>query len=221
MDSPVYPNKDFVAASKKWVSIYCNKESEHGSKKVGLDKELCAIIAGITCDEHTKNFAELSGKFFKGTIMNPTHIWCDPDGNEIGRQVGAMPTKGLVEKMGEALKKVGPGLGGDEYAYMNDKIAEGQKASEENKPKDAIAAWTAVTKMSKNPGAKNVVARAQAGLDKLNEYGKDQVAKAKDLATGGDVEGARKLLKEIYSGYKGLDCAKDAEKEIANLPKPK
>jgi hypothetical protein len=216
MDGSVYPNKDFVKSSKTWVSIYCNKETEHGTKKVG-DTEMCALIPGITCEEHVKAHQELASKFFQGTILNPHHIWCDVEGKEIGREKGSMAAKLLIEKMAEASKKVGPGLGADEFVYAKGEIAEGDKLASEKKYQEAIKSYAAVVKMQKAPGAKAVADEAQNGLNRLNEIGRIDYDKASEIVSAKDWARAKELLKGVMSGFKGLPIAKDAEKKYAEV----
>lgn len=223
MTSSVYPNKDVIAASKQVVNIFCNKESEHGTKKYGTE-EWCADNYGLKCEDHVKNHPEKSAKHFpKGTIPNPTTILLTPDGEtEMWRKTGKAEGKELCDAIKEAVKKVGPGVGRDEYKFMNEKLSAAETAFGENKVKDGIEACNAMIKaFGKNPAAKPMIEKAQKKLDTANEYGRDQIAKAKELAAGGDVEGAKTILKDIYANYKGLDCSKEAEKEMAALSKSK
>ncbi|KAF0245596.1 MAG: hypothetical protein FD180_1464 [Planctomycetota bacterium] len=216
MDGSVYPNKDFVGSSKKWVSIYCNKETTHGTKKVG-DKEMCSIIPSITCEEHVQAYQELNGKFFKGSILMPHHIWGDVEGNEIGREKGAMATKLLTDKMAEAAKKVGPGLGADEYTFMGDQIAAGDKAASDGKIAEAIKAYNTVVKQEKAPGAKTMAGRAQDGLNRLNESGKALLEQATEAAAASDFPRAKEGLKKVIAQYKGLPVCKQAEQAMADI----
>lgn len=216
MDGSVYPNKDFVNSSKKWVSIYCNKDTSHGTKKVG-DKEMCSIIPAITCEEHVAAYQELNGKFFSGTIVMPHHIWGDVEGKEIGRQEGSMAARLLTEKMTEAVKKVGEGLGADEYMFMLEQIALGDKSASDGKTVEALKAYNGVVKMEKRPGAKTLAARAQDGLNRLNERGKRSLDLAQEKISASDFTGAKEALKKIIAEYKGLPVVKDAEKAMQDV----
>lgn len=220
MDRSVYPNKDVIEASKLCVNIYCHNETNHSMIKYG-NEEWCEHVYGVKCEDHTKNHNAKSGVYFPGgTIPNPTSILCTPDGTEITRKKGKAEAKELCEMINEAAKKVGPGLKRDEYKFIRDNLAAAEAGFSGNKVKDGIDACNKVIKaFGKNPGAKSLVEEAQKKLDTANEYGKEQVAKAKELVTAGDVEGARTILKDIANNYKGLECAKEAEKEFAALPK--
>ncbi|MBI2923223.1 MAG: hypothetical protein HYY18_19380 [Planctomycetes bacterium] len=223
MTSSVYPNKDVIAASKQVVNIFCNKEDSHGTKKYGTE-EWCADNYGLKCEDHVKNHPEKSNKHFpKGTIPNPTTILLTPDGEtEMWRKTGKAEGKELCDAIKEAVKKTGAGIGRDEYKFMTEKLAKAEEAFGGNKVKDGIAACNDVIKtFGKMPAAKPMIEKAEKKLDTANEYGREQIAKSKELSTGGDIEGAKAILKEIYANYKGLDCSKEAEKEMAALPKAK
>ena len=64
-------------------------------------------------------------------------------------------------------------------------------------------------------------AKVEKKLETANQFGVEEIARAKQLSDGGDVEGARKILKQIYADYKGLACSKEAETALAALPKDK
>ena len=70
MDSSVYANKDFVLASKRWVNVYCSKDSGHGTEKVGT-VEMCKIHPSLKCADHVACDASASGLFFSGTHRAP------------------------------------------------------------------------------------------------------------------------------------------------------
>jgi len=217
MDGSVYPNKDVVAASKRWVNIYCNKDTEHGTKKVG-NEEFCALIPGIRCEEHVAAWNALNNLYFKGSIPNPTTIWCDVDGTEVGRQEGSMVAKDMISKFAAAEKKVGPGLNVDEYNYAMGSIADGAKSEEAGKIPDAVKSYAAVVRM-KNPAAKNVIQLAQDAMNKLDAAGRVKVSAAKEIIAGRDYERAKSILKEVLTTYKGLPVAKEAEAEYSDLIK--
>lgn len=225
MDGSVYPNKDVIAASKTCVNIFCNKEDSHGVKKYGSE-EMCADNYGQLCKEHVENHNKLSGQFFPGgTISNPQTILCMPDGTEIKdvpRKVGAPAPKELAEMIKKAAAKVGAGIGQDEYLFGKGKLKAAADAVGAKKMKDAIEALNAITKaFGKNPAAKPLNDQAQAKLKELNDAGMAIIEAAKADAAADKVEDARKALKDVYANYKGLDCAKVAEKEMAALPKAK
>jgi hypothetical protein len=222
MDSSVYPTKDVIAASKTVVSVYCHDETEHDAKKKYGAEEWCEHVYGLKCEEHTANMNDTSNLFFKGSISCPTTILCMPDGTEIKRKVGSMPNKELVEMFKEASTKVGVGLGEAEYLLGKGKLKAAEDAVTAGKIKDAIDALNASNKaLSKNPAAKPINEAVAAKLDEINKAGLDAVAKAKEDAAAGKVEEARKAMKDVWVNYKGLDCAKTAEKELAALPKAK
>lgn len=222
MDSSVYPNKDVIVASKLVVSIYCHNENEHAEDKAYGNEKWCEHVYGVKCEEHRKNHTDTSNIFFKGSIPNPTTILCTPDGTEIKRKTGSMAPKEFVDMVKEAAAKVGPGIGQDEYLFAKGKMKASDASLSEQKVKDAIASLTAVTKQfGKHPTAKKLAEEAQGKLDKINEAGLAIVDQAKEDAAAGKVEDAKKALRDVYANYKGLDCAKAAEKAMAELPKEK
>lgn len=222
MDSSVYPNKDVIVASKLVVSIYCHNETEHSEDKPYGSEKWCEHVYGVKCEEHRKNHNDTSSLFFQGSIPNPTTIFCTPDGKEISRKKGSMAPKEFVDMAKEAAAKVGPGIGQEEYLFAKGKMKASDASLSEQKVKDAIASLTAVTKQfGKHPTAKKLAEEAQAKLDKINEAGLAIVDQAKEDAAAGKVDDAKKALKDVYANYKGLDCAKAAEKAMAELPKEK
>lgn len=221
MDGSVYPQKDAIVASKLVVNIYCHNEKEHAMVKWGAE-EWCEHVFGVKCEDHGKNHTDTSNMFFKGSIPNPTTILCTPDGKEISRKTGSMAPKEFVTMIQEAAKKVGPGIGRDEYKFINDGLAKAEEAFTGNKVKDGIKACNDVIKaFGKNPACKTMIEKVEKKLETANQFGVEEIARAKQLSDGGDVEGARKVLKQIYADYKGLACAKEAETALAALPKDK
>jgi hypothetical protein len=222
MDQTVYPTKDAVASSKLVVNIFCNDETEHNAKKKYGNEEWCEHNYGQICEEHVANHRAKSGNYFNGSIPNPTTILCMPDGTEITRKKGAASNKELADMIKTAQGKVGAGLERDLYLFHKGKIKAGDDAVAAGKLKDAIEEYSAVTKgLGKNPAGKNVLEQAQAKLNDINAEGLKKIEDAKALAAEGKVEDARKLLKEVYGSYKGLESSKTAEKEMAALPKDK
>jgi len=217
MDSSVYANKDFVAASKRWVNVYCSKDSGHGTEKVG-DQEMCKLHPSIKCEDHVACNTSAGGKYFSGTFRAPATVWCMPDGKEIGKVQGGMSAKQLIEKMGEAEKAVGPGLDSDSYEFLVDKLATGDKAATDGKVKDAVDAYGAAMKAcGKNPAAKTWTDKAQAAIDKLVEGAKAKIEEATAAKDAGEFAKARELLKSVQADFKGLPVAKDAEKAMADV----
>lgn len=217
MDSSVYANKEFVAASKRWVNVYCSKDSGHGTEKVG-DKEMCKLHPTITCDEHIACNSAAGGKYFQGTFRAPATVWCKPDGTEIGKQQGAMSAKQVIEKMAEAEKVVGPGLDSDSYQFLLDKLAAGEKAAADGKTKEAVETYAGILKaMGKNPGAKAYTDKAQAALDKLTEGARKKIEDAQAAKDAKEFAKARELLKSVQADFKGQPVAKDAEKALAEV----
>ena len=219
MDGSVYPNKDFIAASKTCVNIFCNKEDTHGTKKYGAE-EMCADNYGIICTEHVANHGELGSKFFKGTIMNPTTIICLPDGTEFKRQVGGMAAKAVIDMIKEAAAKAGPGIHLDQYSFGKGKMKAAVDALEAKKPKDAIEALNAVVKtFAKQDALKPMLEQAQKKLDEINTAGMTIVDNANEDAKAGKADDAKKVLADVSKNYKGLECAKAADKALAELNK--
>jgi hypothetical protein len=220
MDGSVYPNKDFIAASKLCVNIFCNKEDTHGTKKYGAD-EFCNDNYGQICAEHVKNHEEMSSKFFKGTILNPTTIICLPDGTEFKRNVGAMAAKAVIDMLKEAQTKIGgTGISLDQYTFGKDKLKAAATALEAKKTKDAIDALTAITKtFAKQDALKPMLEQAQRKLDEISEAGMALVEAAKTDAAAGKADDAKKALLDVSKNYKGLECAKAADRALAEMNK--
>ncbi|MCE9583781.1 MAG: hypothetical protein K8T20_14965, partial [Planctomycetes bacterium] len=173
-------------------------------------------------EEHVKNHNDKSSVYFHGTIPNPTTILCMPDGTEVARKTGVMTGKEFTDMIKETATKVGPGVSQDEYAFIKGKFKAGDDARAASKVKDAVEAYNAVIKaFGKNPNAKGMVETTQKKLEELNQAGMDILAKAKEDAAAGKVDEAKKAMKDVYANYKGLECAKAAEKEMAALAKDK
>lgn len=222
MDSSVYPDKDVIKASKGAVLIYANKDKDHGSGEVQQGKEkvtTCLSHFGIQCDEHISVYQATTSQFFSGTILMPTHILCNPDGTEITRKVGAMNSKEFVTFIEEGIKKLGPGLSKDDYAFARGKLGDAEAALEKD---DLKAAVKACDEFKKNKALKNQAAwtkKVEDVLAKVDEAGQARVAKAVESAAAGNVEEAKKLLRSVIGECGALACAKSAKDELAKLPK--
>ncbi|MCE9584465.1 MAG: thioredoxin family protein [Planctomycetes bacterium] len=218
MDASVYNQKDFIAASKRWVNVYCNRDTGHGTEKVD-GKDMCKLVPGIACADHVAcDSGASAGGYFKGTFGTPATVWCDVTGKQIGQNQGGMSAKQLIEKMAEAEKAVGVGLGEDEYLFLTGKLSAGEKSVTDGKIHDAVDGYTAAIKaMAKNPAAKPWVEKAQAALDKLVEGAKSRIEDAVKAKDAGDFAKAKEILKSVQTDFKGQPVAKDADKAMADV----
>ncbi len=222
MDGSVYPDKDVIKASRNTVMLYASKESTHGEgeKQQGKEKVTsCNAEFGIRCEQHVELFQQTSQLFFDGTIRMPTHILLMPDGTEIKRHIGAMNSKEFIAFMNEGIKKVGAGLGRDEYLFAKGRLETGDKALEAG---DLKAAAKAADEIKKNKAFKNHPAwieKADALLGRVNDAGAERVKKAAESAAAGNVEEAKKILKDVITACGSMECGKAAREELAKLPK--
>ena len=217
MDSSVYANKDFVAASRRWVNVYCSKDTTHGTERVN-DQEMCKLHPSIKCEDHVSCNSEAGGKYFKGTFGAPATVWCMPDGKEIGQKQGGMASKQVIEKMAEAEKAVGPGIDVELYTLLLEKLGAGDTASNNGKVKEAVEAYSTVLKATgKNPAAKTWADKAQAGLDRQVEMAKNRIEDAIKAKDEGEFAKAKELLKAVQTDFKGHAVAKEADKAMADV----
>ncbi len=224
IEKSVLTGREFVAASKKWVTVYCNRDETQPTKKEG-DKEFSALTPGITVAEHIAAWKALSGQFFKtDDAPAPAFVWCLPSGEEVGRNEGPMTSREVTARMAEATKKAGPGLDAGDYVEALDHLKAGGAAADERKVQDAVKEFAAVVKMQKLPGSKGVVSRAQAELDKLDAAGRAAMEPANEVIVAEDYPRAKTILKDVMDTYRGLPAAKDAGKkydEVCELEKAK
>lgn len=218
MDASVYNQKDFIVASKRWVNVYCNRNTGHGTQKVN-GKDACKLFANLTCEEHVACDSGASGGgYFKGSFGTPATVWCDVTGKEIGQNQGGMSAKQLIEKMAEAEKTVGPGLGEDEYLFLHGKMEAGEKAVADGKLRDAVEIYaSAIKAMGKVASAKPWVEKIQESLDKLVEGARGRIEEAAKAKDDGDFGKAKELLRAVSADFKGQPVAKDAEKALVEV----
>lgn len=212
IEKSVLTGMEFTAASKKWVTVYCNEDDGQPVKKEG-DREFSRLTPGITVEEHAAAWRELSAKFFKADdAPAPAFVWCLPSGEELGRKEGPMTSRELTARMAEASKKAGPGLDLPAYLDALDHLRSGAEADSAGKVGDAVKEYSAVLKLEKNPGGKAMAKKAREELDKLDQRGRSALEPARENMAAEDYARAKKLLKEIVDTYRGLSSAKDAEK---------
>lgn len=216
MDSSVYANKAFVTASKKWVNVYVSKDTAHGTEKVN-GEERCKLHPSLRCEDHVGLDKAVGGKYFQGTIKTPASVWTDAEGKEIGKEQGAMSAKQLIEKMAEAEKKVGPGLGADEYVFAMERFAAAEKAVADSKDREALDHYAAVTKaLEKVAPAKGIVERAKKGFDGVMDRVNLALAAAKELRAAGGKE-AKERLTKLAKDFKGYPPGAEAAKELKEM----
>lgn len=217
MDTSVYANKELVAASKRWVNVYCNRDSGHGKQRVG-EREMCKRHPEITCEEHIECNSIASGKYFQGAFRMPATVWCKSDGTEIGKVEGGLSAKQVIEKMRWAETIVGPGLDTDAYDFLLDRLAVGEKAAADGRTKDAVDAYAAAVKTyGKHPAAKKWTDEAQAALDQLAGVARRKIADAATAKDAGDFAKARDLLASVQTDFKGQPVVKEADKAMAEV----
>jgi hypothetical protein len=206
-----------AAAAKKWITVYCNEDDGQPKKKVG-DKEFSALTPGITVEEHVAAWRELSPKFFKADdAPSPAFVWCLPNGEEFGRQEGAMTSRELTAKMGEAIKKAGPGLETAAYLEAVEHLEAGKAADDAGKVAEAIKRFNAVLKLEKTPGGKTMAKKAQEQVDRMNQRGQAAMEPAREAISAEDYARAKKMLKELADAYRGLPVAKDMDALYADV----
>lgn len=212
IEKSVLTGMEFTAASKKWVTVYCNEDDGQPVKKEG-DKEYSKLTPGITVEEHAAAWRELSAKFFKADdAPAPAFVWCLPSGEESGRREGAMTSRELTAKMAETSKKAGPGLELPAYLDALEHLRAGAEADSGGKLGEAVKEYSAVLRLEKNPAGKAMVKKAREELDKLDQRGRAAMEPARESIAAEDYPRAKKLLKEIVDTYRGLPCSKDADK---------
>ncbi len=224
IEKSVLTGREFTAASQKWVTIYCNEDDNQPTKKEG-DKEFSALTPGITVDAHVAAWRELSAKFFKKDDADaPAFVWCLPSGEEFGRHEGPMASREVTARMAEATKKAGPGLDAKDYVDALEHLKAGSVAADARKFAEAVKEFGAVLKMSKLPGSKGIVSRAQGEIDKMDAAGRAAMGPADEVIVAEDYARAKQILKDVMETYKGLPSAKEAEKkyeEVCDLEKAK
>lgn len=212
LEKSVLTGMEFTAASKKWVTVYCNEDDGQPVKKEG-DREFSKLTPGITVDEHVAAWRELSAKFFKADdAPAPAFVWCLPSGEEFGRKEGAMTSREITSKMAEASKKAGPGLELPAYLDALDRLRAGAEADASGKMGEAVKEYSAVLKLEKTAGGTAMAKKAREELDKLDQRGRSALEPARENIAAEDYPRAKKMLKEIADTYKGLPSGKEAEK---------
>ncbi|MCE9582652.1 MAG: hypothetical protein K8T20_09185 [Planctomycetes bacterium] len=208
----VLGSTEFIAASKKWITIYCNRDEGQPTKKVG-EKVVSTVTPRLTVEAHIAAWKEIAPKFLKGEDpATPTVVWCGTDETEIGRLEGKMTSRELLLKLAEASKKTGPGLDGDDYGEAIEHLAAGDAASSDNKIGDAVREFGEVMKLEKEPGSKVVVERARTGLNRMNDSGKATYSKAMECVAAEDYTRAKKMLMDVLTNFAGLPIGKEAKK---------
>lgn len=208
MEASTYPDAKVIAASKNFVNVISHSETSHGTKKVIVGREIqewCKEYWGITCDVHVEG-SKASGNFFKGSYGTPTTVFCDPEGKELARYPGGLGSGDLVKKMNEVLAKVpGAKISATEWTGAKKSVALVDELIGKEEYKKAVAE---ATKLAKNRND----ALAKMGADavaKLEEKGNALIEQAKGMMDS-DAEGAKRLLRQVSSDFKGLECAKTA-----------
>jgi hypothetical protein len=214
LEKNLLTGKEFTGAAKKWVTVYCNKDDGQPEKKEKEgDVAYSTLTPGITVEQHKAAWKDLSARLYKSDDATaPSVVWCGPDGEELGRLEGTIGSHDLVTKIAEATKKIGPGLEAGDYVDAIGHLAAAQVAAKDKKTAEEIREYMAVMTLQKKPGSKGVVARAQAGLDRVNAAGKAQLGQANECISAEDYARAQTILKEIIETYRGLPVSKECEK---------
>lgn len=208
MASSTYTDAKVIAMSKNFVNVVAHGEKGHKTREVLVGKEKqtwCEEYWGISCDVHEKA-AQITGKFMKGGYGTPTTVICDPDGNELDRNPGAMGAGELVKFMEKNLAKIpGPKVGFAEWSAALKSVAAVDGHLEKDEFKKAVEAWQKLAKSK----LKAVQEMAEAAKKKLEERGEALLSEAESKLESA-VEEAKALLKKVAEQFKPLDCAKKA-----------
>ena len=82
--------------------------------------------------------------------------------------------------------------------------------------KEAIRAYKAIVEGQKSDALKQW---SDEGLKKVDESGAGLLDEAQSKLDSGAKEDAKKILNRVKSDFAGLDCAKEAEKRLKEIPK--
>lgn len=220
MTGSVYPHKDFIALSDKFVGVAAHSGSEHGDEEVTVDgekKRLCNDFGSIPCEVHEKMRQDLAKHNIGQDIKSvPSHIILAPDGKELYRYAGAMGVKQIKDQIEAAAKTIGKGLSRADYVKMTDGLKKAEKDFADGQTRSAIEAlkWVETTK-AQTPS----VERAKKLLDEIDAKGTEALQTAKTLVDAGNVEEASKTLNTLAKDYAGRPIEKEAKKALQGLKK--
>ena len=214
MESSTYPNKKYIESSRMWVNVAAHSEKSHmvdamiGGKKVTV----CSAYWNIPCSAHSACYSA-SGNF-PGITGLPTTVFTDPDGKEIGREIGGKSASELAKMQDKLLEKIpGDKISAPEWTLVKKQLTDAEAHIEKSEWKKAVELYT---KISKNP-KKSLKEMATDGLAKLESRGQEFVAEAKGKVET-EKEEAKKILKMVSNDFKPLQCSKDALAALKEIP---
>jgi hypothetical protein len=229
----VYSRPEFAAFSRKCVLVAAFDGKSHGSKprKVdGADVAWCDLF-GVPCEEHRRSFAHVLEVYCTREYWMPLHVFVAPGGEEIGRVESHKATQAqLDEELALARKQVGPSLPYEDYCALLAKLRDvvGQRDKRGRASVHAeLGRMIAADRKAEESGGKRPLFGAALrelveGLQQaLLDEGAGMVADAEALAAGGQVEEARRALRQVKEAFKGLPPAQAAEQALARLPAAK
>ena len=205
MESSTYPNKKYIESSRMWVNVACHREKTHevealvGGKKVTV----CTAYWNIPCKAHSDCY-NASGNY-PGITGLPTTVFTDPDGKEIGREVGGKSASELAKIQEKLLEKIpGEHISSTEWTAVKKQLSDAEAFMEKSEWKKAVEAYT---KISKNP-KKSLKELSTEGLGKLEAKGKVETEK----------DEAKKILNMVATNFAPLQCSKDAKTALKEIP---
>jgi len=214
MESSTYTDKKYIESSRMWVNVAAHGEKTHEVEAMinGKKVTVCSAYWNIPCSYHSACYSASSK--FPGITGLPTTVYADPDGKEIGREVGGKSASELIKIQEKLFEKIpGDKISAVEWSQAAKLLADADAAFEKGEWKKAVEGYTKVSKLSK----KALKEKGTAGLEKLETKGREIIAEAKEkIAT--DKEAAKRLLRSVADDFKPLSCSKEAAAALKDLP---
>jgi hypothetical protein len=144
----------------------------------------------------------------------PATIFADPEGKEIGREVGGKSASELIKTQKDLLEKIsGDKISVVEWNQAKKLLEEAESEFAKGDWKKSVQGFTRVSKMAR----KALKEKGTEGLNRLNAKGRELIAEAKGKIEM-DKEAAKKILRMVISDFKPLECVKEATAALKEIP---
>ncbi|MSR47940.1 MAG: hypothetical protein EXS13_12910 [Planctomycetes bacterium] len=209
-----YSDKDFLTQIDGAVVLLASQE-DHGSVKAtidGTDRDVCKLFGGVHCTTHRDVLPKLFTDFGKdGQLISPLFVVASPDKKELVRFEHEELPRDLVLALKGASKLLGPGMSRTVHRQLQSGLERVRRLVE---LREYAAATASLEPLQKIPGTFALNADVKIAASGIEEAGRAQTNRAKELWEAGRRLDGMIMLDDVKASFGRLPSAVEASATI-------
>jgi len=212
----LYKDAGFIKLTSRCVPLVASQGTHPKRKQVvdGHTRSVCRRFGAISCSQHRQIEWVCREKYWKETVITPSHIMALPDGTEVARILDVAGTDRFAEALKTAQNKLGRGLSRKTYREVQQEL---RLARSELRGEKLQAAIQRLLKLDSLLSRHPLQRRVKKLLAELETRGQRRIQRAQALARQKKTLEALRLLDESLASFKGSSVWKQQQKARKQL----